>query len=144
MERIFSGNAIPILYSFISQIYDTPIGKEKRKRLMNLDFISDYEGLSLDEDLEVDRNMIEELDGKNVLRKLKKGDEKALFAMAYYMELLGNANYVFSSAFLPLKGTIITGALIQNLFTILDQIKSKQLLLDILFNSIFLDTHLKP
>jgi glucokinase len=140
LEVLTSATGLRILYNFITFIHKTKLGRKKFENLMNGDFDVDYDesqGFNFGE------FKLEEITAEEILTRFEKGEEVARFALAYIMELIGNAIYIFSAAFLPTRGTIIIGSFISCLNVSLKKIGKQSFFFDILMKNIMLEGHLK-
>ena len=140
MEIMFSGKGLVNIYNFLNFIQNFELGKHKFNNLLKCNFDIEY---NENEKIDFANYSEVKINTKEIFEKFKKGEKIAELTMAYFMELLGNAVYIFSAAYLPTRGTIFVGDFIRSFGHILEKKKDKLVYFDIFLQNVKLEGHLK-
>lgn len=140
MEIMFSGKGLLNIYNFFIFIQDFELGKHKFKNLLDCNFNVDF-----DEEEKINFEGYKEvkITTEEIFKKFEENDKIAELTMAYFMELLGNATYIYSTAYLPTRGTIFVGNFIRSFGDLIEKREDKQLYFDIFMENVKLEGHLK-
>lgn len=139
MELLFSGTGIRNIYNFMIFVESYKLGEEKYQALLNGNLEKEF----CEDKLDFSKFERIEITTEEIVTKFLAGEKVSKMTMMYFMELLGNAVFIFSAAFLPTRGTVFVGSLMKSLFENLKDREEKDLFSKIFLDNVSLEGHLK-
>lgn len=132
IELLIGAKSLPYMYDFFKIIHDNKQGFNYETK----------NSLQLDVELFKVRISTTSLPGsKDIIEQFKNNDTIAISTIKYFLELLGNALFVFCVPYLPTGGIILMGPILHELFNSFGE--EKEYYTNLLIHNYLLDSFLR-